>query len=85
MTYTDFLDFCFNGNLTKFYANLRWTNWKEDVSKLDGNMVFTFVPYLWTKQGKNINKNTRKPVPIEEQYISNLSLRKQLRLDKNGY
>lgn len=85
MTYTDFLDFCFNGNLTKFYETLRWTNWKEDVSKLDGNMVFSFFPYLWTKQGKDINQNTRKPVPIEEQYIFNLSSRKQLGLDKNGY
>ena len=85
MTYTDFLDFCFNGNLTKFYEDLRWTNWKEDISKLDGNMVFCFFPYLWTKQGKDINQNTRKPVPIEEQYIFNLRSRKQLGLDKNGY
>jgi hypothetical protein len=85
MTYTDFLDFCFNGNLAKFYENLRWTTWKEDVLKVDGNMVFSFFPYLWTKQGKNINQNTRKAVSIEEQYIFNLNSRKQLGLDKKGF
>ncbi|MGZ8523495.1 MAG: DUF2625 family protein [Chitinophagaceae bacterium] len=36
---------------------MRWHNWKEAVSILDGNRVYTFYPYLWSKQGKDINKN----------------------------
>ena len=83
-TYSDFLYFCFNGNIEQFYKDLRWTNWKSDVSKLDGNSVYTFYPYLWAKEGKDINKNTKKPVPVEEQYALNLDMKKHLGNLKNG-
>jgi hypothetical protein len=78
LTYTEFLLFCFNHDLNKFYKNLRWKNWKDEVSKLDGNKVYNFYPFLWTKEGKDINKNSRKPVPVEEQYSLNMDMRKQL-------
>ena len=80
MTYTDFLNFCFNGDLREFYEGLRWSNWKAEVSKLDGNKVYTFFPYLWTKEGEDINKNSRNPIPVEEQYILNMDMRKQIGL-----
>jgi hypothetical protein len=57
LTYTDFLQFCFSGNLPEFYKSLRWANWKEDVIKLDGNSVYNFYPFLWTKEGKGYRKN----------------------------
>lgn len=85
MTYTDFLNFCLNGDIAKFYENLRWANWKDEVSKLDGDKVYNFYPFLWTKEGIDINKVSRKAIPIEEQYSFNMSSRKQLGLDKNGY
>lgn len=78
LTYSDFLDFCFSGDLEKFYKGYRWKNWKDDVSKLSGDQVFNFYPYLWTKEGKDIEKLTKKAIPIEEQYIFNLDARKQL-------
>ena len=84
MTYTEFLNFCFSGDIAKFYENLRWTNWKDEVSKLDGDKVYNFYPFLWTKEGKDINKNSRKAIPIEEQYSFNMSSRTQLGLDKNS-
>jgi len=82
LTYTDFLNFCFNNNLDEFYKGYRWTNWKEDVSKLSGDKIYNFFPMLWTKEGKDINKVSRKAVPVEEQYDLNLDFRKQLGLDK---
>lgn len=82
LTYTDFLKFCFNNNLDDFYKGYRWTNWKEEVSKLSGDETFNFFPTLWTKEGKDINKVSRKAIPVEEQYNLNLDFRKQLRLDK---
>jgi len=75
----------FNGNLNEFYKTLRWTNWIDEVSKLDGNMVYNFYPFLWTKEGKDINEVSRKAIPVQEQYDFNLSTRSQLGLDKNGY
>jgi hypothetical protein len=52
LSYTEFLNFSFNGDLADFYKELRWTDWKAEVAKLDGNMAYTFFPYLWTKEGK---------------------------------
>ena len=82
LTYTDFLNFCFNNDLDEFYKGYRWTNWKEEISKLSGDKTFNFFPPLWTKEGKDINKVSRKAVPVEEQYYLNLDFRKQLGLDK---
>lgn len=82
ITYSEFLDFCFNGDLNSFYGTLRWTNWKEDISKMNGDNVFTFFPYLWTKEGKDIDKSKKGVVPAQEQYDFNIAARKQLGLDK---
>ena len=84
MTYTDFLYFCFSDNLNNFYENLRWPNWKKDIAKLEGDKVFNFYPYLWTKEGKDINKNKRKIIPVDEQFQFNMQSRKQLGLNKIG-
>jgi len=78
LSYTDFLHFCFNGNLDKFYKNLRWHNWQNETDTLDGNRVYNFFPMLWTKEGKNINKSSRSAVPVAEQYSFNLDLVHQL-------
>ncbi|MBA4850662.1 DUF2625 domain-containing protein [Emticicia sp. BO119] len=83
LSYTDFLNFCFNSDLDAFYDSLRWKNWREEVAKLDGNKVYNFYPALWTKEGKNINKSSRRVIPVEEQFHLNMDIRKQLGLDKN--
>lgn len=82
LTYSEFLLFCFNNDLNKFYKDSRWKNWKTEVENLGGDKVYNFFPYLWTKEGKDINKNSRKPISIAEQYKLNLDFRKQLGMDK---
>lgn len=82
ISYTEFLHFCFNNDLDDFYKGMRWENWREEVAALDGNKVFSFYPFLWTEEGKDIHKNVRKAVPVEEQYNLSLDFRKQLGLDK---
>jgi len=78
MTYSDFLWFCFTGDLNKFYTGLRWTNWTQEIAKLDGNKAYSFYPFLWSAEGKDIDKNSRKPVPVEEVFILLMSTRLQL-------
>lgn len=82
ITYSEFLGFCFNNDLDKFYDGNRWDGWRKEVSKLKGDQVYNFYPFLWTAEGSDINKNTRNVIPIEEQYSLNLDLRKQLGFDK---
>lgn len=81
LTYTDFLNFCFNGDLSGFYEGYRWENWKDEVVNLDGNKVYNFYPPLWTKEGKDIAKSVRNQIPVEEQYSFNMAMRKQLGLE----
>ena len=71
--YSDFLEFCFNGNLDEFYKPFRWKGWHKDIGVLNGDQVFSFYPFLWSKEGKNIAKLSRKIVPIQEQYNFNTS------------
>lgn len=82
ITYSEFLGFCFNNDLSKFYEDNRWNGWREDVSKLKGDEVFNFYPFLWTDEGSDINKCSRKIISIQEQYSLNLDLRKQLGFEK---
>ena len=82
ITYSEFLEFCFNNNLDKFYEGNRWNGWREEVSKLKGDEVFNFYPFLWTAEGSDINKSSRKIIPIQEQYSLNLDLRKQIGFEK---
>ncbi|AYL99436.1 DUF2625 domain-containing protein [Mucilaginibacter celer] len=69
VTYQQFLSFCFAGDLTKFYNGLRWITWQEDLKNLSADQGFNFYPFLWTEEGKDINKDSRSMVPIEELYI----------------
>lgn len=82
LTYSEFLLFCFNNDLNKFYEGSRWQGWREETIALKGDEVFNFMPPLWAKEGKDIAKGIHKPVPVEEQFLFNLQMRKQLGLDK---
>lgn len=68
LSYTDFILFCFYGNIDNFYKDLRWTNWENDFKTLNTNEAFMFFPYLWTKQGRNIDKVQKSKIPIKEIY-----------------
>jgi hypothetical protein len=81
MNYVDFLLFCFNGDLDYFYKDLMWGTFKKDISKVNGNNVFNFMPPLWSTEGKNIEKNERSVIPVNEQYEYNMGIRKQLKIN----
>lgn len=78
MSYTDFLKFCLTGDPNKFYAGYRWNNWEKDIDTLDGNSGMSIYPFLWTKEGKDINKVSRRPVPLQE--LWNLYMKEAKRL-----
>ncbi|QJB30921.1 DUF2625 domain-containing protein [Chitinophaga oryzae] len=78
ISYSEFLLFCFEGDLGDFYRDLRWSNWEQEVSMLDGNEVFSFYPMLWTKEGKDINSVHRAKVPVEEHYGFTTDMLRQL-------
>ena len=75
--YSDFLKFCFNGDLNKFYAGYKWSGWLKDIVNITGNQVILCYPYLFTKEGKDINKDVRNPVPIQELWDFYMTFLKQ--------
>jgi len=77
-TYSEFLLFCFSGDLEKYYSGYRWKGWRKEVDSISGDQTFNFFPPLFTKEGKDLNKSSRKPIPVEEQYSYTLEMRRQL-------
>jgi Protein of unknown function DUF2625 len=85
MNYEDFIWFCFTGDLKKFYSGIKWSTWQKDIQTLKADEVFHIYPPLWSKEGKDVEKSFRKPVPAEEEFSYTFELRKKMGLDKNGY
>ncbi|MEP7252823.1 MAG: DUF2625 domain-containing protein, partial [Ginsengibacter sp.] len=63
MNYEDFIWFCYAGDLEKFYSGIRWSAWRKDIKNLKADEVFYILPPLWSKEGKDVEKSFRKPVP----------------------
>jgi Protein of unknown function DUF2625 len=77
-TYSDFLEFCFSGNLDRYYKGYRWKGWRKEVTAISGDQAFNFYPPLFSKEGKDLTKSSRKAVPVEEQYSYTMEMKKQL-------
>ncbi|MDO4880453.1 MAG: DUF2625 domain-containing protein [Capnocytophaga sp.] len=76
--YSQFIHWALVGDIRLFYKSFYWNNWQEEISQMQGNQVFSFFPFLWSKEGKNIEKNSRKIVSIEESYALALHFQQQL-------
>lgn len=63
--YSDFLMFCLNGDVGKFYENLRWPGWQPEVAKLKGDQGIFIYPFP-SASGPPIGKRHRGVVPITE-------------------
>ena len=75
--YSDFLNWLLHGNIRKFYEPFKWQNWPEDTRKINGNQVFHFFPFLWTKYDC-IEDLNRKAISVEENYALTLEMQNQL-------
>ncbi len=64
--YSDFIYWCFHGDLDLYYKGFFWEGFETDLKQLSGTQAVSFFPYLWTKEGQDINACDRKIVPIEE-------------------
>ena len=69
MDYGQFLKFCFQGNLDKFYTGMRWKTWRADVANLNTDSSFLFLPFLWNGNARNLDASVRKIIPAEQKYM----------------
>lgn len=77
--YGEFILFCFDSDLSAFYKGLRWASWDQFIANLDGSKSYSFRPYLWSEEGKDIDKCTRKLVPTDDLYKFNIVKQKELK------
>jgi hypothetical protein len=64
--YSEFLMFCFSGDLKQFYKDLRWNDWKKDLATLGGDQGYQCTPDIWSKAASNINNLKRSVIPMQE-------------------
>ena len=76
--YSEFVGWTLSGDIHLFYKPFYWEGWQEEVPKLNGNQVFSFFPFLFTKEGQQIEAVSRKVVPIEESYRLTMDMQRQL-------
>ncbi|MGI4886871.1 MAG: DUF2625 domain-containing protein [Janthinobacterium lividum] len=77
-TYSEFLLFCFSGNLKSYYQNLRWKGWEREISALSGDQGLACYPFLFSKEGKNVANDKRAAVPIAELWSFGQDMQRQL-------
>lgn len=66
MGYTDFINWVLNGDLNLYYKSFRWIGWESDIKKISGDQGISIFPYLWTKEGRNIEKCSKRAVSMKE-------------------
>ncbi|UOG73055.1 DUF2625 domain-containing protein [Hymenobacter tibetensis] len=65
LSYSQFIEWCFSGDISRFYSSMRWKGWQQETSQLNGNTGLSFYPFLWTKEGA-VETSSRQPVPVAE-------------------
>ncbi|NDV78370.1 DUF2625 domain-containing protein [Dysgonomonas sp. 511] len=78
MGYSQFLLFCFESDMDDFYAGMRWKGWRDEIKNLGGDYAYNFAPFLWTKEGKDIESVSRKVMPAQEVYDFNMEMKNVL-------
>jgi hypothetical protein len=72
MGYSEFLAWALSDKLSLFYESLRWDGSESEVSSLGGEFALSIYPFLWSKEGKDISRCSRKPCPVEQVYELNV-------------
>ncbi|RTQ51667.1 DUF2625 domain-containing protein [Hymenobacter gummosus] len=75
--YSDFLNFCLNGDLDQFYEGQRWPGWAAETRRLDGSQGWGFVPFLWLQPDGSAPRR-RQAVPLAELWTLEQDMARQL-------
>ena len=65
LSYSEFLIWCLQGDISGFYESLRWPGWEQEISTLSGDQGISVFPFLSAK-GPPIAERHRGVVPISE-------------------
>jgi len=63
--YSEFIVWCFRGDLAKYYEDVRWPGWQDETRELRGDQAFSIYPLL-SSSGPPIAERSRRPVALSE-------------------
>ncbi len=69
--YSDFLSWCFSGDLAQYYKDFRWPGWQDETQRLSGDLAFAFYPFL-SCSGPTIADRSRRAIDVAEVYDFNV-------------
>jgi hypothetical protein len=65
-------------DLDRFYADVRWSGWREEVAELSPDSTLQFYPPLFTRECRPLEACTRRAVPIAETWSLEMAMPQQL-------
>lgn len=69
--YSDFLNWCLNGDLGKYYETMRWPGWRDELAVVGGDQAFNIFPFL-SCNGPPVADRSRTLINISELYDAHL-------------
>lgn len=63
--YSDWLWWLFTGDLERYYENVRWPGWRDEVRDVPGDRGVSIAPFPCF-EGPPITERSRRVVPLEE-------------------
>ncbi|MEV6073454.1 DUF2625 family protein [Nocardia sp. NPDC052001] len=76
--HTTFVNWALDGGLNRFYANVRWPGWADEVKHLPPDQGLSVYPPLWSAQGiTNIAGTSRRSCDLLELAALHLDLAEQ--------
>lgn len=76
--YSALVRFILSGDLQEFYGSYRWKGWRQDVQLLSPDRGFSWYPPLWTREGKEVERVSRRAVPMTELLSLQMDYRRTL-------
>ncbi|MGK5683794.1 DUF2625 family protein [Actinoplanes sp. URMC 104] len=64
--YGDWLEAMLAGAVTGFFEGLRWPGWEGEVAGVALDQGISTLPPPWTREGKDLSKVSRRPIPLAE-------------------
>jgi hypothetical protein len=78
VTYHEFLEFCFVGQISDFYQNMRWHGWEAEVAALTGDQALAIIPPLWAEGDEDLGERDRIAIPMDESFDVTLEVNNML-------
>lgn len=69
--YSEFLVWCFRGDLAKYYEDVRWEGWQDEARAVRGDQAMSIYPFL-SCAGPPIAERSRRAVGVAEIYDLNV-------------